>query len=37
VLARRIVEDRAANGAFGSMQGFERVRGVGPLSRTLLA
>jgi len=36
VLARRIVEDRAANGAFGSMQGFERVRGVGPALATLL-
>jgi DNA uptake protein ComE-like DNA-binding protein len=30
VLARRIVEDRTANGAFGSLAGFERVRGVGP-------
>ena len=30
VLARRIVEDRTANGAFGSIAGFERVRGVGP-------
>jgi len=30
VLARRIVEDRAANGPFGSIAGFERVRGVGP-------
>jgi hypothetical protein len=36
VLARRIVEDRTANGAFGSMQGFERVRGVGPVLATLL-
>ena len=36
VLARRIVEDRTANGAFGSMQGFERVRGVGPALATLL-
>ena len=36
VLARRIVDDRAANGAFGSMQGFQRVRGVGPaLAREL--
>jgi competence protein ComEA len=30
VLARRIVDDRAANGAFGSLEGFQRVRGVGP-------
>jgi len=30
VLARRIVEDRAANGSFGSLAGLERVRGVGP-------
>jgi competence protein ComEA len=30
VLARRIVEDRDANGPFGSIEGFERVRGVGP-------
>jgi competence protein ComEA len=29
-LARRIVEDREKNGAFGSLEGFERVRGVGP-------
>ena len=36
VLARRIVEDRTANGPFGSMQGFERVRGVGPALATLL-
>ena len=30
VLARRIVTDRAANGPFGSLEGFQRVRGVGP-------
>ena len=36
VLAQRIVEDRTANGAFGSMEGFERVRGVGPALATLL-
>ena len=30
VLARRIVADRTANGAFGSLEGFQRVRGVGP-------
>lgn len=29
-LARRIVEDRSANGAFGSLEGFQRVRGIGP-------
>ena len=30
VLARRIVSDRSANGPFGSLEGFQRVRGVGP-------
>jgi competence protein ComEA len=36
VLARRIIEDRSANGPFGSIEGFERVRGVGPsLARAL--
>ena len=30
VLARRIIDDRMKNGAFGSLEGFERVRGVGP-------
>ena len=36
VLAQRIVDDRAANGAFGSFQEFQRVRGVGPaLAREL--
>lgn len=29
VLAKRIVEDRMANGPFGSLGGFERVHGVG--------
>lgn len=29
-LARRIVEDRAAHGPFGSLEGLQRVRGVGP-------
>lgn len=29
-LAKRIVEDRDANGPFGSLEGFQRVRGVGP-------
>ena len=37
VLARRIVEDRAEHGPFGSMPGFERVRGVGPSLAALLA
>ena len=30
VLARRIVSDRTANGPFGSLEGFQRVHGVGP-------
>lgn len=30
VLARRIIEDRNTNGPFGSLEGFQRVRGVGP-------
>jgi competence protein ComEA len=30
VLALRIIEDRNANGPFGSIEGFQRVRGVGP-------
>ena len=30
VLARRIVGDRTANGPFGSLEGFQRVHGVGP-------
>jgi len=29
-LARRIVDDREARGPFGSLEGFQRVRGVGP-------
>lgn len=37
VLARRILEDRAANGPFGSIAGFERVRGVGPALAASLA
>ena len=37
VLARRIVADRAANGPFGSMAGFERVVGVGPALAASLA
>jgi competence protein ComEA len=36
VLARRIVEEREAGGPFGSLEGLERVRGVGPaLARRL--
>jgi len=35
-LARRIVNDRKANGPFGSLEGFQRVKGVGPaLARQL--
>ena len=30
VLAQRIIDDRVARGPFGSIEGFERVRGVGP-------
>ena len=30
VLAQRIISDRDAHGPFGSIEGFERVRGVGP-------
>jgi hypothetical protein len=30
VLAKRIIEDRSSRGPFGSIEGFERVRGVGP-------
>ena len=38
VLAARIIEDRNANGPFGSIEGFQRVRGVGPsLAETLRA
>jgi competence protein ComEA len=38
VLARRIVDDRTQNGPFGSLEGFQRVRGVGPaLARSLAA
>jgi competence protein ComEA len=29
-LARRIVEDREADGPFGSLEGLQRVRGIGP-------
>jgi competence protein ComEA len=37
VLARRIVDDRSQNGPFGSLEGFQRVRGVGPALAKLLA
>lgn len=36
-LARRIVEDREAHGAFGSLEGLGRVRGVGPALIRVLA
>lgn len=37
-LAKRIVEDRARRGPFGSLEGFQRVRGVGPaMARELAA
>ena len=36
VLARRIIEDRETNGAFGSLDGFQRVRGVGPALAKML-
>ncbi len=35
-LAKRIVEDREANGPFGSLEAFQRVKGIGPaMARTL--
>jgi competence protein ComEA len=35
-MAKRIVEDRAAHGLFGSMAGLQRVKGIGPgLARKL--
>jgi competence protein ComEA len=37
VLARRIVDDRSQNGPFGSLEGFQRVRGVGPVLAKALA
>ena len=37
VLARRIVDDRSRNGPFGSLEGFQRVRGVGPALAKALA
>ena len=36
-LARRIVEDREKRGPFGSLEGFQRVRGVGPAMARALA
>ena len=36
VLARRIVEDRETNGSFGSLDGLQRVRGIGPALARLL-
>jgi hypothetical protein len=30
VLAARIADDRARNGAFGSLRGLQRVKGIGP-------
>jgi competence protein ComEA len=37
VLAMRIIADRTANGPFGSIEGFQRVRGVGPSLAASLA
>ena len=36
-LARRIVEDRELRGPFGSLDGFQRVRGVGPAMAAALS
>lgn len=36
-LAQRIVEDREANGAFGSVEALQRVRGIGPALAARLA
>lgn len=36
-LARRLVEDRARHGPFGSLEGLARVKGVGPVLRARLA
>lgn len=36
-LAQRIVEDRARNGPYGSLEGFQRVRGIGPAMARQLA
>lgn len=36
-LAKRIIDDRDANGPFGSIEGFQRVRGVGPAMAAALS
>jgi competence protein ComEA len=36
-LAKRIVDDRDARGPFGSLEGFQRVRGVGPAMAAALS
>ena len=36
-LAKRIVEDRAANGPFGSLEALQRVKGIGPAMAKSLA
>ena len=36
-LAQRIIDDRAAGGPFGSLDGFQRVRGVGPAMAAALS
>ena len=36
-LAKRIVEDRAANGPFGSLDALQRVKGIGPAMAKTLA
>ena len=36
-LAKRILDDRAAGGPFGSLEGFQRVRGVGPAMAAALS
>jgi hypothetical protein len=36
-LAKRIVEDRELRGPFGSLDGFQRVRGVGPAMAAALS
>lgn len=37
VLAKRIVEDRTAHGAFGSLEALQRVKGIGPAMAKALA
>jgi competence protein ComEA len=36
-LAKRIIDDRDARGPFGSLEGFQRVRGVGPAMAAALS